>query len=368
MPANEWMTILAEATGEERLLELLTHHYGLEVTTAQPIGGVLKLETEQGPFVLKRIRMGELDRWKLLDEVATYLEDGQKTVQILAAPVKTSKGQLVFDGYRFRYVLLPWIEASPVRLGGKEDWAKVAQYLAQLHQSSEKFNPAGNYQEYEWIGHWQERWMKQLQHLHIFQTAAKWTPEPNELDRIWLDISRYTIGIMENLLEYFQKIGGDKLASEFSSYGKICHNRLRQPNILETARGELHIVDWNELVLDIRAADIAQLLLHAYGRTGSPEILEAILEGYQREGKCSQEEFAFIYARLLFPEKFIRLLENTYLNQALSLDEAVKRVQPLLDMEEKKIALLEIYHSIVKEKMNVTIPQLDWIAKQKAPI
>ncbi|MFC7439689.1 phosphotransferase [Laceyella putida] len=367
MSVNEWTTVLAEWTGEERLLELLAHHYGLEVTQAQPMGGVLKLHTDQGAYVLKRVRMKDQDRWKLLDEVATYLTDAKKSVRILATPVKTNKGQLVIDGYRFRYVLLPWIEAAPVQLNGKEDWIKVARHLAEMHQSSKNFAPGDNYREYEWIGHWQERWQRDLQHLNIFQTAAKWTVQPNELDHIWLDISRFTIGMMENLLEYYQKIGGDKLATESSTFGKIRHGRLRQPNILKGSDGTLHLVDWNELALDVRAADVAQLLLYAYGRTGSPEILEAILEGYQTKGKCSQEEFALIYARLLFPEKLIRLLENTYLNQGLSLDEAVKRVRPLLKIEEKKIGLLQTYHSILKQKMNVSIPQLDWIRNEIQP-
>jgi CotS family spore coat protein len=359
-----WITKLAELTGEERLLDLLNHHYDLKVTKAQPVGGVLKLVTERGAYVLKRVRMKEQDRWELVDEAAAYLKKVDRDAAILAKPVRTKKGRLQMDGYRFRYVLLPWIDGDAARLRDKEDWMRVARHLGRVHQASKGFNPTGKYEDYEWIGQWQDRWERDLQHLNIFQTAAKWTVQPNELDRVWLDISRYTIGMMENLLQYYDKIGGDKLAAESSAQGKICHKRLRQANILETAKGTLHLIDWNEMALDIRATDVAQLLLYAYGRTGSREIVEAVLEGYQTVSKCSQEEFALIYARLLYPERLIHLLENTYLNQTMPMEDAAQRVQPLLQMEEKKLGLMQMYHSVVKEKMGFTIPQLDWIRNE----
>jgi hypothetical protein len=59
---EEW----AFLTGEERLDDWIRYHYGLDLVSVEPVGGVLKLETDQGFFVLKRVRMREKDRWHRL--------------------------------------------------------------------------------------------------------------------------------------------------------------------------------------------------------------------------------------------------------------------------------------------------------------
>jgi len=55
---------VARWTGEERMGELLLAHYGLRLEGAVPVGGVLKIDTNRGPFALKRAGEGGESHWR----------------------------------------------------------------------------------------------------------------------------------------------------------------------------------------------------------------------------------------------------------------------------------------------------------------
>ena len=80
---------LKEWTGEARLPELIQHHYGFRLKEARPVGGILRLDSDQGVFVLKRVPVREDLRWNLLRELADYLP--QSGEGLLTGPIR-SKG------------------------------------------------------------------------------------------------------------------------------------------------------------------------------------------------------------------------------------------------------------------------------------
>ncbi|MBA4493718.1 phosphotransferase [Paenactinomyces guangxiensis] len=352
---------VTQLTGEKRLPDLLKNHYQIQVLGAKPMGGVLKLETDQGLFVLKRVRHGEKDRWRMVSELAKHVAKSKPDRTGIPTPVPTTSEQPLFNGYRFSYVLLPWIDANLVSLSQIEDWKRTSRDLAHFHQSTRGFVPTVPYRKYQHTGKWMPEWERSLGQLEIFQMAAKWTDTPTETDQYWLETSAYTKAILENLIGYYQKIGGDKLCKNTVQYGKACHYNLHRHNLLTDARGRTHLVDWNETVLDVRTRDLAKWLLYGYGRTGSRAVLTSILQGYQEIAPLDEAEYPLLYARLLFPEKLLRLLQGIYDQQSISIESAAPDVRRAAYMEEKKTDLLRLFPIIVKEEFNVSIPQLDWL-------
>jgi CotS family spore coat protein len=318
------------------------------------------LKTDLGEFVLKRVKPGDKERVRFLYEVANHVNKKEKK-ELMPIPFRTTSKKFHFDGFRYAYMVLPWLEGRPISFRRQDDWREASRELARFHQSTHDFSPKENYTDFSRLSQWESYWKTVHQQMEIFHVAAKWTSYPTDLDRAWLDISRYTMGMMENLLAYYQKLDGDKVCRESTAYGKVCHARLHRHNMLKNRSGEVIFVDWNEMVQDVRTADLADWILYAYGRTGSSGVIQAVLEGYQEVTPLEESEYALLYARLLFPEKLTRLLNNIYLNQTEIHATAISRVQAAIEIEEKKESLLKMYAELVKERFRVSVPQLDWL-------
>ncbi|WP_124726661.1 phosphotransferase [Staphylospora marina] len=352
---------LERLTGEYSLSTLIEHHTGMIVKDARPTGGVLKLKTDHGSFALKRIRPGEKNRWKLLDQFARHLEETSSGDVRIQAPIPMRSGKLWFEGTRYSYVLLPWIEGKTVRLDRVEEWKDASRELARLHVRSSGFEPALSDDRLQISGHWQKKWEQDHEQMHILRLAAKWTSNPSETDRAWMEIARYSMGIMENLFRYYEKIGGDSTVRRYLTHGNVCHGRLHRKNILRDSRGDVRFIDWNEISLDAPHADLAAWLSYAYGRTGSLRVMSEILKGYGEERPLAEEEYALLYARMLYPESLVRMLKNVYLGESADSDGSAVRVSAASRLEQNKGELLSAFADLVRHEFHVTVPEIDWM-------
>ncbi len=361
MPVLKSREDWAYLTGEERLDDWLGLHYGLVLRSVEPIGGIVRLKTDQGSYCLKRVRIGEKDRWQIIRELTDFLSDHPSRKIIIPPPILTQRQKLFFEGYRFPYVLLPWIEGVTPPLTKASVWKSLSKDMASFHLSTKKFTPAKVPEKWNRLKDWGSWWSKVYEQMEIFHLAANWTSIPTEMDETWLDISSYSMSIMENLLKYYERIDGKKLCQEASEYGKVCHGRWHRGNLLIHPDGVTVLLDWNEAVLDVRAADIADWLLYAYGRTSNPEVMKIILSGYQEVSPLTEADYSLIYARMLFPNGLIRHLQNVYLNQSKPRDITIRQIRKAIKIEEKKIKVLSVYAQLVRSHFQKTFPEIDWI-------
>lgn len=349
---NQW-------TEERRLADYLRHHYGLNVKKAKPIRGILQLQTDIGTYVLKRVHPRGKERWKMIAELAAHLG----TRFPIPTPISTQTGQITFDGFHDKYVLLPWIKANPASFRNKQDWIRLTRELARFHQYSKSFTPTHPYRKLQQIGKWQTEWKHAYRQLELYQLAAKWTGQRTETDESWLEVASYSMGIMENLLKYFEKIKGDQCCFDSAKQGKVCHGNLHPHNFLVDEKNQLYLIDWNQAIFDVRSRDLAQWLLYAFHRTGSRQILTRILQSYQHISPFTEEEYALIYARFLYPERLIGVLRNIYEDQTLPITAGAPSIVLASKVEEQKLGLMKLYPKLLEEEFAVHIPQIEWLSK-----
>lgn len=352
---------LTNWTGEPRLVELLEHHFGVRTIAAEPIQGVIKCTTDYGPFILKRVRDGEKKRWHFIVDVAEHLSKVEPRQSRIPSPIFTHSYKPYFDGFQYSYTLLPWIDAEPIQFKSVEDWHKASKGIAHFHQCTRGFVPHKRDHKFEKIGNWSKDWMRLHQRAEVFRLAVKWAETPSEADQLWLQSSGYITGLMENALQYFEQLDGDNLCLQLAEHGKVCHNNLNRHHLLSDQHEHIHLLDWNHCNSDVRAKDIAEWLLYAYGRTGSRSVLEAILKGYQVVSPLEESEYALIYASLLFPEKLFEVLSAVYDQESIPLTVASQPIQWATTIEEKKVGLLRLFSDIAKECFAKSIPEVDWM-------
>ncbi|MGA8943224.1 MAG: hypothetical protein WB502_10965, partial [Thermoactinomyces sp.] len=179
---EDWICL----TGEERLDDWLWLHYRLALRSIEPVGGVARLETDQGTFALKRVRFGEKERWQGVRELTDFLSGRPDRKIIIPPPVLTQRGKTCFEGYRFSYVLLPWMEGVPPSLTKADVWRKVSRDMAFFHLSTKEFVPAKIPEKWNRLGKWESWWSRVYEQMEIFHLAANWTSIPTEMDEMWL--------------------------------------------------------------------------------------------------------------------------------------------------------------------------------------
>ncbi len=352
---------LQQWTGEPRLPEVIHHHYGIKLKEARPVGGVLRLKTDQGTYGLKRVHEREELRWKLLRELAEHISETE-WIRI-PSPVLTRHQGITVAGRRRKYVLLPWIEGEVKDLRNGNRWAQVARVLARFHSASKGFSPSIRSRGLSHTGKWEPIWQDLTQQVHMFKLAADLSAEPEPVDHLWLRQCSYIEGMLETALRYLQKMGGDEVVRSTRGGGEACHCNLHRRNLIWGNGDEVHLIDWNRLILDVRSRELARFLLYAYGRTGSLEPITAILKAYQETAPLEEAEYGLIYAQLLFPHRLLRSLSRIYREQKIPSHLAEGHLSSTLGQEEKKEGLLREFPEWIQREFNVSIPRVDWLRK-----
>ncbi|QKI81337.1 phosphotransferase [Kroppenstedtia eburnea] len=356
---------LKEWTGEARLPELIQHHYGIRLKEVRPVGGVLRLDSDQGVFALKRVPVREELRWKLIRELADYLpQSGEGS---LTGPIRTQRGGVTVAGHHHRYVLLPWIpgEIRDLREGG--GWEATARALAGFHVSTKGFSPSRSAAS-GWVhtGHWRRIWRDLTRQVNMFKLAANLSGEPAPVDQLWLRQCAYAEGMLETADRYFERLGGDRTVVATRKGGEVCHCNIHRRNLIWDPEGKVRLIDWNRAVLDVRSRDLARFILYSYGRTGSCEPTTAILKAYQETAPLEEVEYALIYAQLLFPHRILRSLQRIYQEQKIPPHLAKGHLSSVMTTEDRKEGLLREFPRLIRRDFNVSIPRVDWLDRGRA--
>ncbi|BCU80888.1 hypothetical protein JIR001_06710 [Polycladomyces abyssicola] len=346
-----------EWTGEPRLDVLLEHYYGLQLQSAQPYAGVLKVETDKGAYAIKRFRKGEEATWTLVEQVAEHVKQAG---YIIPVPTLTQQGKRHFPGFAHRYMILPWQDGQQMEKWDRDGWLQVSRHLALFHTATRDWESEVDGATCLHLGKWTELWRESRRQMAIFQMAADLAGERQEMDELWLNHSIYADTMVDNAVQYLEQAGGDRLCLETSEHGKVCHGNLHRRNVLRTAEG-VQLIDWRHLIVDVRARDLAQWLIYAYGRTGKPEIVVPLLRAYQSVSPLKEEEYQLVYAQFLFPHRISHVLYQTYDRQKYTTRQAEAHLNQAVTVEEKKLMLIRRFPDLIREAFGVTVPKVDWL-------
>lgn len=350
---------VARWTGEARIGDLLLAHYRLRLEGAVPVGGVIRLDTRQGSFALKRAGEGGERRWREVEELGKHLF-AAKAIRI-PIPLRTRSGRLTFAGYVHNYVLLPWIAGKPIAFARPRDFQDVSRGLARLHEGARGFPLLSKGADIR--ASWIRLWEKAIQRMGLYRVAVEWSGRSVDVDSVLRDAAPYAEGMITNALQYLHRTQVDSLSPEVALQGRVCHGNLHGGNLLRDEQGSVRFIDWNRMAWDARARDVAQWLLYAYGRTGDLDLLGLLLQDYQHANPLREEELYLIYALFLYPHRLVRVLDRIYGEQSLPPNQAASHLMQAVSAEEKKFPLLRGFPHLVKETFGRSLPRVDWLER-----
>jgi hypothetical protein len=190
-----------------------------------------------------------------------------------------------------------------------------------------------------------------------------WT-ELTAMDHYLLTSYTYVHQLGETALRYLHEAGYEQMVRQTAQFGRVAFQSFGQGYFRwnEQMRPLLG-GEWN-WVLDMRARDIGQWLKAESRRNGwRDEEAIRFLDGYNSVSPLLEREYAVIYALLLYPGRFLKLVE-TYQQlppeERQEVDGEAWQAQLEAEMERMEVALRR-YPQAIMQQYGVSIPQIDWL-------
>ena len=307
--------------------------YNLRINDFLPLssgGGIYKISTDRGNFVLKPKRFGD-DEFRFIATACHYLAENDVAV---ADVVATADGRLWFEfadknadeSANREYFLMNYAEGRVADFTDAQQLRAVAEALAKLHDQSRGFycscfadrNKIGKFADYVNVKindmkKWQRR-LEQKEQLCYFDFLYLSHAE-SEIER--------SLAVAESLNGYY-----DPLAAEYESRGGICHHDLAHHNILLKPDGkgyQVAFVDFDYTIADIFVHDLASILLRiakANGYNGEQPLI--FLREYEKTMAIGERERRLLWDYLRFPQVFWQLGLSFY-EEVPCLDDSNKK-------------------------------------------
>ncbi len=235
-----------------------------------PIGNdatawVYRVRVDDGADYFLKVKRGAVYPPALL--VPRYLKDNG--IEAVVAPLPTQNGHLWVNTGEFNLILYPFIEGENGMDAGlsKSQWIELGRILKQLHiaqlpasveqvTSRETFVPA---------------WQAMVERLDktIHETISFDAPYKNELADFWRARGDEIRHIVERAA-----VLGRTLRQKMLAF-VLCHADIHGANVLVTADGGLHIVDWDQPIFAPKERDLmfvvgsdhTAFVLEGYGQT-----------------------------------------------------------------------------------------------------
>lgn len=133
----------------------------------------------------------------------------------------------------------------------------------------------------------------------------------------------------------------ENMAEKAQQAGVFCHNSFKGDHLRQREDGVIFIGGFEGCTADLPIMDLAAYLRRFMRKsTGKKQDLARILESYEQERALSQGEKALLLAMSVFPDRFMRLMNETYNKRQVCVSSAMEeRVKEVLHEEEECLLL-----------------------------
>ncbi len=328
-------------------------NYEIEVLRTWKGRGAILCESDKGLLILKEYT-GSKDKIMFQDALLQKIrEQGFLAVESL---LKTKEGELiVYDQDRTPYILKTYFDGKECNLRDTRECVQAVKNLAKLHKAScvkmEDF-PEWNQKPEFGIDKEYEKHNREL------RKVRKFLKEKSQK-------TNFEIFLLKHYDHFFQ--AALQTAEEVHSYitgrGKeeagdtciICHGDYQYHNIIvencredvNGGKAEMSIVNFEKCIKDNPVRDLYLFMRKLLEKSGwSQELGTLLLSAYHEERALSAEDYRQLYYRMLYPEKFWKIV-NFYYNsgKAWIPGRNTEKMEKVLGQEPEKIQFLENYKS-----------------------
>lgn len=322
----------------------LLENYDIEVLRTWKGRGALLCETDRGILILKEYAAHK-DKCIFQNAALCMIQD--KGFTDIETIIKNKEEELLTtDTDGVSYILKTYFEGRECNVKDKAECLMAMETLAKLHKAGrigESLLPPGKVYA---VSEEFEKHNKELRRVRKFLKEKSQKTD-------------FEIYLMQ-CYEYYLNLAG-QTAEEYCAYNSsskgistkvVCHGDYQYHNLL-LAGNKFHIINFEKCGQDSPVRDIYLFMRKLLEKSGwSAEVGFDLLKAYEKKNRLEKEDYAELYYRLAYPEKFWKIA-NFYYNsgKAWIPGKNMEKLVRVHEQEEEKIQFLKTY----REKYGILI-------------
>jgi CotS family spore coat protein len=134
----------------------------------------------------------------------------------------------------------------------------------------------------------------------------------SDFDVLFIKNCDYYIGEASAAAELLLRGGFERYMSAARLDKTICHNSLKEENILFNTNNTVYIADFSQMCVAPALLDISELIRRHGKKSGEPVSISRAVEIYSRHHALAEGGEEIVRALLRYPRKFIKVCEQYY--------------------------------------------------------
>lgn len=318
----------------------LFEQYELTITKTKKGRGAIIAETDKGTKVLTEYRG--------FKEKAVFLETFMNDIKSKGFPyidcfMRTKEEELIVTDYDGKnYVVKDYLKGNECNVKDLSQCEWVVKELAGLHKCMCGFLPDNSISFTQ--ENIQNEFIKHNAELKRVRTFIRKRRMKTDFELLFLKEFDRFYKQAEESMAYLSESVCSFLCDKILKEATYCHGDCSHHNLL-IDENHVNIINFEKSRLDTQIRDLSLFLRKILEKNDwDCSFGLQIVDTYNACCPLSKEEFAYLYARLLYPEKFTKIA-GSYLNQRKSLPakRQSEKLISLLNMEEKRNYFLDVY-------------------------
>jgi CotS family spore coat protein len=296
---------------EDKLEEILKQ-YPFQVYSGKRIRGAFLLETDRGLRLLRECNLSQ-SRILFEEKVKEVLKkQGYEDVDFFC---KNSREEyLTRDVYRNQWSVQWWYLGEQCDMKHRESVLRGAAHLGRLHRLMQLPGSTQDYCQKESTRQEMDRHNREMKRVRSYIRGKK---KKNEMEICLLNSFDLFYGQACMAQTLLQESGYEKLWERTLQEGRVCHGSYTYHNIL-FHNDRTITTDFDRAEIGIQIRDLYDFLRKVMEKNGwEKELGIDVIHAYERQRPLEQEEKSLLYAMLLYPEKYWKLV-NFYYNSRKS--------------------------------------------------
>lgn len=283
--------------------------FDLRIDDIVPIRSVYMIYTDKGVKVLKKINYGIEDLMFINKTVEHIISNGYPYVVPF---MRTIDGQFYLKRDDGIYVVLNLVDGREADYQNPIDLNMAAKALCRLHIASRGMGsvPVQRDNLYSWIPSFE----KKAADLMKFKEIAEFHEIKSGFDRLYLD---YMDIFYKDALESIRLLKASnyyKLCDYTAEERGICHHDLAYHNLIIDRDNNVHFLDFDFCILDLRVHDLANLIVKSIKNCNwDMEKARGVVENYCSIERLNSDEVEVLYDFLVFPQDFYDISKCYYM-------------------------------------------------------
>ena len=320
--------------------EQILSAYPKEFTGNMKGRGSILCTDRDGIYLLKEYS-GSVHRLELLEELLKYLkEQGFLTEEL----VRTTEGAVCYtDVDGVSYFLRKTVQGRECDTRNTEEILQATRHMAALHGLLEDFHPACQEFSGQMWSAPQSLAKKHTRELKKVKNYVRTKKKKNEFESEFLRGYGHYMEQAEQVLALEEKFDVPEAAMQ------LCHGDFNQHNLLFTKEG-LAVVGFEKLRFDLCVSDLTNFMRKILEKHNwSSGLGMDMVMAYNAVRKLAPWEMGQIYLKLLYPEKFWKIVNHYYNGRKtwISLRD-IEKLTRLSEQEIKREEFLSMLFYLVK--------------------